>query len=68
MSRRRHAPDQGPAKFHITVMSADGTEQLWHGATLDREELTALAEAARRLRPEARILIRHPMFGLYSWE
>lgn len=67
MSRRRHAPDQGPAKWHITVTSADGAEILWHGATLDREELTAVAGEARRLRPEAQILIRPPMGGLYYW-
>lgn len=65
---RRHAPTQGPSKWHITVMSADGIEILWHGATLDRAELTALAEAARQLRPEAQILIRSPMGETCTWE
>jgi hypothetical protein len=68
MSRRRHAPAQGPAQWHITVMNEDGVEILWHGATRDRDELTALATESRRLRPEAQILIRHPMGRLYYWE
>jgi hypothetical protein len=50
------------------VTSADGAEILWHGATLDRDELTAVAGEARRLRPEAQILVRPPMGGLYYWE
>jgi len=62
MSRRRDYPaGEGPARWHVTVASADGLTMLWHGDPATQAEAEALAVAARRLRPEARIFVRSPL-------
>jgi hypothetical protein len=46
--------------FYIKVIAPDGMV-LFGGSTRDVQELEAVAAEARRLRPTARILLRHPM-------
>jgi len=53
-------PHEGPACWHVTVLSADGLTLLWHGNPASRAEAEALAAEARRRRPDARILLRSP--------
>lgn len=67
MSRSRH-PGLGPARWHVTVASADAAELLWHGDPATRSEAEALAIEARRLRPEAVILIKPPAGHVYRYE
>jgi len=68
VSRRRYPSALSPAGWHVTVASADLGEVLWHGAPSSQAEAEALAAEARRLRPDARIMIRPPAGPLYDWE
>lgn len=69
MNWRRDRPvGLAPAGWHVTVASADLGEVLWHGMPSSQAEAEALAAEARRLRPDARIMIRPPAGPLYDWE
>ena len=65
---RRRGIDCGPARWHITVASADNTELLFQGAPANQAEAEALAREARRLRPEARIWLHPPAGPVYHWD